>query len=154
MSDRVQTVRFSPDGKYLAACGGRPAQMGEIQVWEVEGRKLKLSVPFGFDTLYGVNWSPDGKLLSFGCPDNAVRAVDATTGAQVLQQTSHSDWVLDTVFTHASDKLVSVGRDMSAKLTDVASQRFIDNISSVSYTHLRAHETPEHLVCRLLLEKK
>ena len=28
-------------------------------------------------------------------------------------------------------------------------KRFI----SVSYTHLRAHETPEHLVCRLLLEK-
>ena len=26
--------------------------------------------------------------------------------------------------------------------------------STVSYTHLRAHETPEHLVCRLLLEKK
>src|SRR5678815_6082125 len=24
----------------------------------------------------------------------------------------------------------------------------------VSYTHLRAHETPEQLVCRLLLEKK
>src|SRR5678816_1617813 len=23
---------------------------------------------------------------------------------------------------------------------------------TVSYTHLRAHETPEHLVCRLLLE--
>ena len=27
-------------------------------------------------------------------------------------------------------------------------------LASVSYTHLRAHETPEHLVCRLLLEKK
>ena len=26
--------------------------------------------------------------------------------------------------------------------------------STVSYTHLRAHETPEHLVCRLLPEKK
>src|SRR5678815_383460 len=26
-------------------------------------------------------------------------------------------------------------------------------VQSVSYTHLRAHETPEHLVCRLLLEK-
>src|SRR5678815_4971442 len=25
---------------------------------------------------------------------------------------------------------------------------------AVSYTHLRAHETPEHLVCSLLLEKK
>eukprot|EP00658_Telonema_sp_P-2_P058445 TRINITY_DN46939_c0_g1_i1.p2 TRINITY_DN46939_c0_g1~~TRINITY_DN46939_c0_g1_i1.p2 ORF type:complete len:110 (-),score=14.76 TRINITY_DN46939_c0_g1_i1:15-344(-) len=28
------------------------------------------------------------------------------------------------------------------------------NIEPVSYTHLRAHETPEHLVCRLLLEQK
>src|SRR5674536_343036 len=28
------------------------------------------------------------------------------------------------------------------------------NILAVSYTHLRAHETPEHLVCLLLLEKK
>src|SRR5678816_1898684 len=26
-------------------------------------------------------------------------------------------------------------------------------VATVSYTHLRAHETPEHLVCRLLLEK-
>src|SRR5678815_4306215 len=31
--------------------------------------------------------------------------------------------------------------------------RMVHHIS-VSYTHLRAHETPEHLVCRLLLEKK
>eukprot|EP00658_Telonema_sp_P-2_P020345 TRINITY_DN18049_c0_g1_i2.p1 TRINITY_DN18049_c0_g1~~TRINITY_DN18049_c0_g1_i2.p1 ORF type:complete len:108 (-),score=17.34 TRINITY_DN18049_c0_g1_i2:47-370(-) len=30
----------------------------------------------------------------------------------------------------------------------------LDLVIPVSYTHLRAHETPEHLVCRLLLEKK
>src|SRR5674536_215845 len=30
----------------------------------------------------------------------------------------------------------------------------INRYNAVSYTHLRAHETPEHLVCRLLLEKK
>ena len=29
-----------------------------------------------------------------------------------------------------------------------------NRLGPVSYTHLRAHETPEHLVCRLLLEKK
>ena len=32
--------------------------------------------------------------------------------------------------------------------------RFVLGKATVSYTHLRAHETPEHLVCRLLLEKK
>eukprot|EP00658_Telonema_sp_P-2_P012449 TRINITY_DN14738_c0_g1_i5.p1 TRINITY_DN14738_c0_g1~~TRINITY_DN14738_c0_g1_i5.p1 ORF type:complete len:398 (+),score=50.80 TRINITY_DN14738_c0_g1_i5:239-1432(+) len=30
----------------------------------------------------------------------------------------------------------------------------LHHLEPVSYTHLRAHETPEHLVCRLLLEKK
>ena len=31
---------------------------------------------------------------------------------------------------------------------------FLESFSPVSYTHLRAHETLRHLVCRLLLEKK
>eukprot|EP00658_Telonema_sp_P-2_P078380 TRINITY_DN7322_c0_g1_i4.p1 TRINITY_DN7322_c0_g1~~TRINITY_DN7322_c0_g1_i4.p1 ORF type:complete len:393 (+),score=85.33 TRINITY_DN7322_c0_g1_i4:167-1345(+) len=31
---------------------------------------------------------------------------------------------------------------------------WVQPFTPVSYTHLRAHETPEHLVCRLLLEKK
>src|SRR5678816_829838 len=30
------------------------------------------------------------------------------------------------------------------------SRTFKDGDGAVSYTHLRAHETPEHLVCRLL----
>ena len=37
-------------------------------------------------------------------------------------------------------------------LPGITRQILID--TTVSYTHLRAHETPEHLVCRLLLEKK
>eukprot|EP01017_Pseudomicrothorax_dubius_P021820 TRINITY_DN2346_c0_g2_i1.p1 TRINITY_DN2346_c0_g2~~TRINITY_DN2346_c0_g2_i1.p1 ORF type:complete len:185 (-),score=43.26 TRINITY_DN2346_c0_g2_i1:6-560(-) len=35
-----------------------------------------------------------------------------------------------------------------------AKEKSNDFARPVSYTHLRAHETPEHLVCRLLLEKK
>eukprot|EP00658_Telonema_sp_P-2_P045526 TRINITY_DN33508_c0_g1_i1.p1 TRINITY_DN33508_c0_g1~~TRINITY_DN33508_c0_g1_i1.p1 ORF type:complete len:196 (-),score=42.83 TRINITY_DN33508_c0_g1_i1:13-600(-) len=34
------------------------------------------------------------------------------------------------------------------------SSQYVPSHFPVSYTHLRAHETPEHLVCRLLLEKK
>src|SRR5678815_5977995 len=35
----------------------------------------------------------------------------------------------------------------------LAHQAGLYALDAVSYTHLRAHETPEHLVCRLLLEK-
>ncbi len=137
LSERIQAVRFSPDGKRLAACGGRPAQMGEVQIWDVEKRKLTLSAPIGFDTVYGINWSPDGKVVSFGCSDNSVRAIDADTGQQVLLLISHSDWVLGTVFSQKGDQLVSVGRDMSAKLIEVSTQRFIDNLSSITPGALR-----------------
>ncbi len=137
LSERIQSVKFSPDGKKLAAAGGRPAQMGEVQIWDVEKRKLLLSAPQGFDTVYGASWSPDGKLVSFGCTDKAVRAIDAETGKQVLQQASHDDWVLGTVFSVKGDRLVSVGRDMTTKLTEVATQRFIDNLSSITPGALR-----------------
>ena len=44
-----------------------------------------------------------------------------------------------------------------AELSDASAddaRRAVAAAAPVSYTHLRAHETPEHLVCRLLLEKK
>ena len=70
LSERIESVGFSPDGKKLAVTGGRPARMGEVQVWDVAKRKLALSVPVTFDTVYGASWSPDGTKIAFGCADN------------------------------------------------------------------------------------
>ena len=132
LSERVQSVAFSPDGKLLAAAGGNPGRFGEVQVWDVAKKKLKLSVPVTFDTLYGVSWSHDGTKIAFGCADNTLRAVDATSGKQILFQGAHNDWVLGTVFSKDSTYLVSVSRDRTTKLTEVATQRFIDNITSIT----------------------
>ena len=71
-------------------------------------------------------------MVAFGCTDNTVRAINAETGKQVLFMGSHNDWPIDTVFSTKGDYLVSVGRDMSAKLTKVDEQRFIDNITSIT----------------------
>ncbi|MBA4062832.1 MAG: hypothetical protein C0501_03835 [Isosphaera sp.] len=132
ISERVQAVAYSPDGKKLAAVGGAPGRFGEVQVWNPETEKLLVSAPVTFDTLYGVSWSPDGKGLAFGCADNTVRAVDPLTGKQTLQMGTHSDWVLGTVYAQDGEHLVSVSRDMSMKLTEVDTQRFIDNVTSIT----------------------
>jgi DNA-binding beta-propeller fold protein YncE/mono/diheme cytochrome c family protein len=132
LSERIQSIAFSPDGKYLAVTGGDPGRFGEVQVWDVAREKLKLSVPVTYDTVYGASWSPDGKKIAFGCGDNTLRAIDAATGQQVLYQGAHDDWVLDTAFTTSGEYLVSVSRDMSMKLTEVATQRFVDNVTSIT----------------------
>lgn len=136
-SERIESVSFSPDGRKLAVTAGQPALRGEVQIWDVAARKQLLSVPVTSDTLYGASWSPDGRLVAFGCADNTVRAIDAATGQQVLQQGSHSDWALDTVFSTDGSHLVSVSRDRTAKLTEVATQRFVDNITSITPGALR-----------------
>src|SRR5678816_4794111 len=48
--------------------------------------------------------------------------------------------------------LLAPRANSSSALADSPESRW--STCAVSYTHLRAHETPEHLVCRLLLEKK
>ncbi len=137
LSERVQSLAFSPDGKSLAVAGGSPGRFGEIQVWDVAKKKLKLSASLTFDTLYGVSWSPDGTKIAVGCSDNSVRAIDADTGKQILFMNTHTDWALGTAFSSDSKHLVSVSRDMSARLTVVETQRFVDNITSITPGRLK-----------------
>ncbi len=132
LSERIESVRFSPDGKRLAVTGGLPGRAGEVQVWDVAERKLLVSKSVTADTVYGGSWSPDGTMIAFGGADKSARVIEAATGKQVFFVLTHDDWVQDTVFSVKGDYVVSVGRDMTAKLLEVASQRFVDNITSIT----------------------
>ena len=122
--ERVQSVRFSPDGAKLAVAGGSPGRMGEIQIWDVAKKKLDLSVSITFDTLYGASWSPDGKYVAFGGSDNAIRAIEAATGKEILFSQSANDWVLDTVWSTKGNLVAAASRDMAVKLIEVETRAF------------------------------
>jgi WD40 repeat protein len=153
-SERIESARFSPDGKFLAVTGGSPGRFGELQIWDVQKRELKLSLMIGYDTMYGASWAPNGKMVAVGCPDNTIRAFDPESGKQVLFSGAHNDWVLDTTFSVNSDHLITVSRDMSMKLIEVATERFIDNITSITPGALKGglisidrHPTKDELLC-------
>jgi WD40 repeat protein len=132
MSERIEAVKFSPSGRLLAVTGGSPGRFGEVQIWDVAKRELLRSVVVTYDTVYGASWSHDEKLVAFGCADSTLRAIEIESGKQVFHQSAHDDWVLDAVFSADSTHLVSVSRDMSMKLSVVATQRFVDNITSIT----------------------
>ncbi len=132
LSQRLESVRFSPDGSMLAVSAGQPGVAGELQIWNVPDHKLLLSRILSFDTLFGISWSPDASLLAFATSDNVVRAIDTTTGEPRLRQGTHEDWPRATTFSVDGSHLISGGRDMTVKLTEVATERFIDNVTSIT----------------------
>jgi mono/diheme cytochrome c family protein/DNA-binding beta-propeller fold protein YncE len=153
-SERIEDIAFSSDGGKLAVAGGIPGVMGELQLWNTESGELLRSWNIGSDTLYGVAWSPDNKLLSIGCADKSVRAFETESGKQVVFSATHEDWALDTVFSVKGDHLLSVSRDRSMKLVHVETQRFVDNVTSITpgaqkggLMTIDRHPTREEVAC-------
>ena len=63
----VWTVRWSPDGKFIAAIGytTKPGTNNGVFVVPASGGELRQLTPDGPDYLEGVEWHPDGQRLSY-----------------------------------------------------------------------------------------
>lgn len=129
LSERILSLAFSRDGSVLVAGGGTPARFGEVQFWELPAGKLRQSLTLSNDTVFGASISPDGKLAAVGCTDNTVRIVDVASGKELRKMGAHENWVLGTEFGGDSKRIVSVGRDRAAKLTDAATGAFLENVN-------------------------
>jgi WD40 repeat protein len=67
--EHVTALAFSPDGKYLAAAGGVPAESGVVEVYAWPQRELVRTWDFAVDVVYAVDWSADATSLAAACFD-------------------------------------------------------------------------------------
>jgi WD40 repeat protein len=126
---RIHGLAFSADSKTLVATGGDPAVGGEVQVWDVPTKTLRHRSRLAGDTFFGVALSPDGTRAAFGGADKSIRIYDVVEGKQLRKMDHHEDWVFSTIFGIDGKRLVSVGRDRAAKLTDASTGAFVENVN-------------------------
>jgi WD40 repeat protein len=115
----VVAVAFSLDGKLLAAAGGEPTVEGEVKVFETDSWKQILDIKNGHsDTVYGVCFSPDHKMLATASSDKFVKVWEVPSGRFVKSFEGHTHHVLDVGWTADGKLLASAGGDNTVKIWD------------------------------------
>ena len=119
ITDRANSLAFSPDGKTLAIGSGEPSRSGDITLWDIAtGKLVKNYAERHLDSVFALDFSPDGKLLASGGADKAVRITDLTSGKVVKVFEGHTHHVLGLSWRADGRLLASSGADNVVKVWD------------------------------------
>jgi WD40 repeat protein len=108
----VMMVKYSPDGKYLAA--GDTG--GVLRVWHVADGKQHLNFPGHANWIWAVAFSPDGKILASASVDKTVKLWDVATGACRSVLHGHAHWVHSVAFSPDGRTIASSGTDQTIRI--------------------------------------
>jgi WD40 repeat protein len=144
LSDRVNALRFSSNGKFLISGGGEPSRDGEIALWHAKtGRLVREFKNVHSDSVVALDLSPDGQYLATGSADRFARVIDFQTGKVLKNLEGHTHHVLGVAWEHDGRTLFTAGADGVAKTWDFASaerqknvEGFGKEVTSVSFIGL------------------
>jgi WD40 repeat protein/mono/diheme cytochrome c family protein len=146
-SRRATAMLFLPDGKLVVA-GGRPAEEGDVRVYDLAGGKpYKTEAEVAYvdgvddkavmvkqllladDEVTCLALSADGKKLASGGCDRLVNVWDLSGGLDKAKMETpienHADWVMSVAFSPDGKQLFTASRDKTAKVWDLTTKESV-----------------------------
>ena len=125
----VHDLQFSPNGKLLAAAGGRPSESGSLALYEWPDGSLMRRMETHKDVIYSATWRSDSKAIATASADRTIHIHDVseTKPHRVLE--GHSRAVLAVLYLSGDAELLSAGVDESLRVWDAETGRSIRQMS-------------------------
>lgn len=125
----VNDLRFSPDGKWLAAAGGQPSAKGDLRLFAVADGKLKATYAGHDDVIGSVAFRPDGLKLATASYDGTARIWDVASARAEQTLTMHSDFVTAVGWSPDGKHLYSGSKDRSVRMVESATGKGVFTFS-------------------------
>ncbi|QDT50239.1 Chromosome partition protein Smc [Symmachiella dynata] len=119
-TDWIYSISFSPDGVLLAT-GDRN---GGMFVWEGYTAREYASLRGHSAAITGLTWRSDSNILASSSEDGGIRLWEMENGGNVKTWSAHGGGAAAVEFTR-DGRLVSCGRDRTAKLWDQAGKQLL-----------------------------
>ena len=125
--DLIQSLKFSPDGQWLASGGFRT-----VKLWKkpAGGKRLDLAALEGPPRSIAV--SPDGKQAAIGEETGKVKVFDLASGQIVKTIAGHGGPVTGVAFSADGARLVTGSLDKSVRVFNLADQQQVASIETPS----------------------
>jgi WD40 repeat protein len=107
-------LKFSRNGKWLLAAGGRGALAGKVVIWDVTTGKRVTEIGDEADVVLAADVSPDHKLVALGGPGKLIKIYDTATGELKHKIKKHTDWVTSMEFSPNGELLATGDRNGGA----------------------------------------
>jgi WD40 repeat protein len=122
-TDSIQSIAFSPDGRYVLS-GSADHTM---KLWDVTtGKEIRtFTGRTKNDLINSVAFSPDGRHLLSGGSDKTVKLWDIATGGEIRTFTGHDGWVSSVAFSPDGRYALSGSWDNTLILWDVSTGKEI-----------------------------
>lgn len=117
----VQSVKYSPDGKFLATA----SMDSTAKLWDASTGKEIMKFEGHTEGILNLAYSPNGKYIATGSLDHTTILWDAKSGDKLFQLSGHKSEVAEVTFSNDSNILMTGSSDGTAKAWDVKSGKIL-----------------------------